>query len=651
MGALALACLGGVLVFLLVGTPAYAEDPADLRLEITSGQIALATGGQPQTVSFVITNDGPGAVSAPVANFDAPLDSRGVTIGGTSVTCQAANGPSVISCPLPALTAGQNVTVTVQLVPPASGGAGPGENVNEDGNAWVTNPGGSDPNSDNDGRSFQAVLTGGGSPVTEVSGTVMDGSSGNGLEGATVEVTDSAGTVGTATTGADGRFSYQPGTPLKAGRIKIKASKDGYEVSQTTVDATNGGTVNDVQLAVSPAQASPTPSATPPPSATPSAAASAAAASTKGDDSGVSLLVVVLVSLLAIAILAGGALWVGLRRNREQEPPPGDESPIRHRPALGDAPTVQLRMDGLGGGPMSPAGTQVMPQFGQPDQAVDATQRIPLPDQTSLIPPPAEYDVTAPFGPATGQLGQPTAMFGAPDPGAGYLSPLPNVTGQQPAYPPAPVPPAYPAPPTEYGPPTEFVPPPAYAPPAQPAGYPPPTDYAPPTEYTSPPTYAPAPTQPAPPPPGPDWSNQPPPPPNDDWFNPPTAVSAPPAHPAPTPPPPSVTVVTPSSAPPPSPLTSQSGAIPPITALVAPAPLPSQPPPPRPGSMPRPSLVLRPDEDLAPMLAPKAAGPPPTAFDPAPVRPNLDDSGRHASAESSTAASDGDQPSHGRHSS
>jgi hypothetical protein len=115
-----------------------------------------------------------------------------------------------------------------------------------------------------------------------------------------------------------------------------------------------------------------------------------------------------------------------------------------------------------------------------------------------------------------------------------------------------------------------------------------------------------------------------------------------------------VTVVTPSSEPPPvSPLTSQSGAIPPITALVAPTPLPTQPtpPPPRPGSIPRPSLVLRPDEDLAPMLAPKAAGPPPTAFDPAPVRPNVADPGRHASTESSTDAPDGDQPSHGRHSS
>jgi len=489
IGALALACLGGVLATLSLANPAYAEH-ADLRLEIRSGGIALTAGGDRQTLNLAVTNDGPSPVSAAVANVEAPLSGRGVTIGNTSVSCSPVNGPSIIACQLGAMNPGQTIDVTIELVPPGSGTVQPGENVTENGNAWVSNPAGGDPNNGNDGGSFSAALSAGdtGAPVTEVSGSVMDGSSGNPLDGATVEIKDSDGTVGTATTDAGGRFTYRAEAPLKAGRISIKASKDGYDTSRTTVNAS--GSVNDIQLAVSPAAAS-SPSSSP--TAAPTTAAPQSpppgAASATGDGSSVSLIVVVLISVLATAVLTGAGLWIGLRRNRENDSATaGGPGPPPVRPHLGDAPTVQLRLDGLGGG------TQVMPPLRQPlsSSAVDATQQIPQPDSTQLMPPGAgpylppppavEYDETAPFGPGPAAHGfgagsgspygaGPAAPYGAESYGAeaygaeaaapygaepfgmasppppGLYAPLPNASPTVPAAPPYGVPPAADIPP------------------------------------------------------------------------------------------------------------------------------------------------------------------------------------------------------------
>ncbi len=395
VGALIAACLAGGVATLALAPPAYAED-ADLRLEIRSGQLDLKTDGDAQVLRLAVINDGPSPVSAAVANVQAPLGGRGVTIGNTSHSCTPVNGPSAITCQLGAMNPGQTIDVTIELKPPGEGAVQPGENVNENGNAWVTNPAGGDPNNGNDGGQFTATLAAGeqqGGEVNEVSGQVADGDSGAPLEGATVEVTDSTGRTGSTTTDGDGRFKYLAEPPLQAGRITVKATKAGYETTRTTVDA-EGGSVNDVQLAVSKAEAVPPPTPTAAPTTAPPSQAPAAAAD---DDDSSSLLVVILISAIATTILAGAALWIGLRRNRDNEPAyvgdMGFQSPVR--PVNLDAPTVQLRLPDVGGG------TRVMPTLGSPE--ADATQQIPVPDNTQLGYPPAgtpiAYDQTAPFGP------------------------------------------------------------------------------------------------------------------------------------------------------------------------------------------------------------------------------------------------------------
>jgi hypothetical protein len=618
LGLLALSCLGGALATLTLAAPAYAED-ADLRLEIRTGQLDLVADGDPQTLTVAVINDGPSPATAPVANFEVPMGGRGVTIGNTSHSCAAVNGPSVIACQVGAMNPGQTIDVTVELKPPGEDAVQPGENVSENGNAWVSNPAGGDPNNGNDGGSFNVTLTSEeqqGS-VSEVSGTVVDGSSGQPIEGATVEVKDNADVSGTATTDAEGRFTYRAEQePLLAGRIRIRASKDGYQPSRTTIDA--NGNINDVQLALS--LAAPTPTVTPTAVPTSAAAQSPAAAAPKDDDdSSLSLIVVVLVSVVATAILTGAGLWIGLRRNRDNEPAFGGIAPG----TTFDAPTVQLRLDGVGGG------TQLMP--GLPNAAVDATQQIPQPNHTQLMPPRyptaplVEYDETAPFGPpptaqvdATARYGPATAPFGQP-PAQDMFAPRPDATARMPstpapdgnatAFPPASAPPF----------------PPTSAPPFRPTSAPP----APPFPPTSAPPAAPLPPTSAPlaapfPPAGP-FGGPPAPispadpfPPADDRGQ-PNAPASPSRYRGPLdPPPPNSTIlrITPPSTAPstqagpsPSPLSTQGGALPPITALQAP------------GSSPRRE---------------------PSAGDNAPPG-----TGRHGSGE---IASDSDAPPRGRHS-
>lgn len=676
-GALALSCLGGVLAALALGTPAYAED-ADLRLEIRTGELELTTAGQPQTFIAVVTNDGPNPVAAPVVNFQAPLSSRGVTVASTSLACSPANGPNVLACPLPAMNPGQSTEVTIQLAPPGNGAVAPGENVTEDGNAWVTNPAGGDPNNGNDGGSFKAVLKSSGSGVTEVAGSVVDGSSGQPLAGATVEVTDSGGASGQTTTDNDGRFVYRPDpqSPLHSGRITIKASKAGYDTSRTTVN-TDGGSINDIQLAVSPAAAtSPTPP--PSPTAAPSSAAAKApaAASNKSDDSSVSLLVVILVSVLATGILAGAALWVGLRRNREQEPATAGAN-------LGDAPTVQLRMPNLGPRPGPMGGTQVMPPMGDHDHtfAVDTTQQIPAPDSGQLIPlappspfevPPAgQYDQTAPFGPPTARLEQQTTAFSSapgafPDvagPPPGLFAPLPDATIPSPVPPPSSVPPA---------PGTAAPAPPPFAPPPPDAGPEPQFDAPTPT-YTPTPFGAESPVGPVPPVSSVPPSPAPPPGPPQPSPAPPQPRSAPPAGHGPTPRGASwfdassqPTGQHPDGIPEAHPLSSQSGPIPPISALTSPTgslpaaepPRPARPSPHAPAELraameppaPRESGPLPPINTPtdAPFLPPAPQRVPPYLT--AVPQHDADQSGRHADPDLEPAPDADFIAPHGRHS-
>jgi hypothetical protein len=662
---------------LALAAPAHAED-ADLRLEIRTGELRLTTGGDPQALVVVAVNDGPSPVAAPVVNFQVPLGGRGATIAGTSVPCNPQNGPFVLACPLPAMNPGQSIEVSLQLAPPPEGSVAPGENVNEDGNAWVSNAAGGDPNSSNDGGGFKGVLSSDGSPVTEVSGSVMDGSSGEPLAGATVEVTDSVNVGGQTITDTEGRFSYRadPQAPMRSGRITVKASKAGYDTSRTTVDA-NGGSVGDVQLAISPAAASPSPSPTP--SAAPTSAAAAAPPVTNNtsadDDSSVSLLVIVLVSLLAIAVLAAGGLWVGLRRNKEQDPAPaprpGGGPP---RPNLGDAPTVQLRMPNL-------AGTQVMPAMSDHAHSlpVDETQRIPL-DPSQFGPPtvvggpvPGEYDQTAPFGPpvppAGPRLEQQTTAFTNPPgtaPHAWQQAP-PTDTGAPLAWQPlthsAPPPPhpVLPEPPPR----PAFPPPPVAPQTVVPQTVAPQPPGAPQSPGAPPPPGAPrspaAPQSPAAPPPpavpGPTAAPQPAQPSSQpqSWFEP-----AVPVEPAPTPTP--LRPATPAPGPVPgSPLTSQTEADPPISALTTPTaavesdPLPRRKPA---GSGPGPELraALDPGSPSEPVPPGPHTAPTDTPFiPPAPQRvppyldaiPAADQDGRHVDDDQ---AEEHSSAWHGRHS-
>ncbi|HEV2087043.1 MAG TPA: carboxypeptidase regulatory-like domain-containing protein, partial [Cryptosporangiaceae bacterium] len=406
-----LVALVGLAATAFAGSPAHAYEAADLRLQLQTGSISLKAGGQPETLTFTVVNDGPSAVSTPIANVQVPFGDRGVHPVSSNPACQAVNGPNVLACPLPGLAPGQSATVTIVIAPPAAGSVAPGETLNQPGAVSVYNPAGGDFNNGNDSGQFGVALAGGAGAVTQVSGTVADSFTGQGVPGAAVLVTDSAGATCRTTTQASGAYvcAATAAAPLTAGKVTIRVTRAGYQPAVTEVDAQ--GPLNGVQLALNPlTTVSPTPSASAPPILVDRQADVVAADS----GSGATVLIVVLGSLLVLAALGGAGWWLYKSQQAGSHGDPLDYPGGGAAPFL-EAPTQRLEVNSaaLGGA----AATQVVGRGGYGDS--QPTTVIGRREQGDPQP-------TTVIGRGAYSEAQPTTALGVPA--------APSRYGDEPAY-------------------------------------------------------------------------------------------------------------------------------------------------------------------------------------------------------------------------
>lgn len=399
----------GAFTAMIPATPALAEDNADLRIENRSGALTLTEGGQPQTLTLAITNDGPQKVDTPTVSLKIPLASKGMTVAGASAQCEPAGAPDTVGCRISKIDPGQTAELVMVFNPPAKGSLEPGSTHTESSSAFVGNPAGGDPNPANDRVEFSVTLNAAAVTISEVSGTVVNGTTQQPVPDAEITITDTEGNRGETTTDSSGTFRFIPDSPtaLRAGRLKVEATKDGFTAGNTAVDGSKGGKVGDIQLAVTPpVQASP--SASPSPSAAPTSAAASAVASPAADEGSSlgGLIAIIIASVIATAILVGGGVWVVLRRNRNK-----DEDSIASGPPTNPTNT-QVWLNGLGAPTgtipaATPAHTQVMPSAAAAPTQVYGGPTSPAGAPTQVHPP-------GPYPPTPQGSNETTVLYGSP---------------------------------------------------------------------------------------------------------------------------------------------------------------------------------------------------------------------------------------------
>ncbi|WP_170323847.1 carboxypeptidase regulatory-like domain-containing protein [Cryptosporangium phraense] len=362
--------LAAFALLLLSALPAHAGDPADLRLEVRQGNLATQAGGQPATLVFAITNDGPSKADAFNANVVIPFGDRGVVLASSSPSCNQVGGPTVLSCPVNELDVGKTTVFTLVIAPPQAGSLPATDAPLNAAGQISIDAGGDDPNGANDSSQFTLTLTGAPPAVTQINGTVADGQSGQPISGASVTTRDVNGATCLTTTDSSGAFNCTPtpDRPLAGGQVTIEATMAGYQVSRTTVNPQNG-TVTGVSLALEPvASASPSPSPAAPSSAAPSTPAPQAAVKT--DDGGIPWDTVILIVGIVVALGGLGALgfWLYKRGDKDNGGPGGPSPDLPDLVAAESImPTMPMRVPQALAENGSLAETAVAAPYGSPD--------------------------------------------------------------------------------------------------------------------------------------------------------------------------------------------------------------------------------------------------------------------------------------------
>ena len=397
-----LAVLAAASLVFLPSAPVLAGEPADLRLEVRQGNLASQSGGQPATLVFAVTNDGPSDADAFNANVVIPFGDRGTYLASSSPSCNQVSGPTVLACPVEGLEVGQSAVFTLVIGAPPAGSLQPTDALNATGQISI-DAGGDDPNGANDSSQFTLNLTGAPPSVTQISGTVADTQTTQPIVGASVVARDVNGATCLSTTDSTGAFNCTPGQPLAGGQITIEATMAGYRVSRTTVTPQNG-TITGVQLALDPAAASPSPTPSAAPSS-PAAASSPAPQAIKADDSGFPWDTVLVVLGIVLALGGLGALgwWMYKRKDKDPDGPGGPDG-TRPLPDLVAAesimPTMPMRVPNS---VLSETTVANQPPFGQPERP-----EVPAGAATAV------WGVPAPNGNWVNRSTEPIQVSGAP---------------------------------------------------------------------------------------------------------------------------------------------------------------------------------------------------------------------------------------------
>jgi hypothetical protein len=313
-------------VMLLPGMPAYAAD--DLRLQ-DIGTVNLGVGGGSQTLTIRIKNEGDSASSGADLTVTVPLAEQQVKIGASGA-CRA-NG-NIVTCQVPTLASKATQAFTIPLTPPATSGLQPGQEANGKGTAVL---------STGDQHDFTVTLRGPNQAqtVTEVSGTTVDITTGDGVPGVHVLLKDSAGHEYSATTSNSGgyRFAGTADKPISPGQLSLTATKEGFETVTVNKDGVAGRGVTGAKISLKATAASTAPSAPaasdPAPVSSEQVASGAPQPSNTSSSSGPGTLAWLIIGLgIALLLLGGGAIAFMLIKRKGDQDEPDDDYP-------GGAPT------------------------------------------------------------------------------------------------------------------------------------------------------------------------------------------------------------------------------------------------------------------------------------------------------------------------
>jgi hypothetical protein len=298
---------------MLVASPASAAE----KLQIQDiNPVTLTVGGGPQPLLVTVKNTGDVSSTATTLTLDVPLSDRQVAVGNVPPDC--AKFGSRVTCEVAALKPDGLLNLSIQLTAPATSTLTPGAEVSGTGSAVLKNA---------DTKSFRVNLRGPNQApvVPEVSGQVVDMSTGTPLANALVLLQDGARREHNVGTDGQGRYRFTSTAdkPITPGSLTIGASRNGYENGTATRDARAGQAVTGVLVKLKPVAAAAAPSAPmTEPSLAPEVAATPveAAPNIRPTSSGMSMLSWVLIVLGGLLVLLGiGAIALLVIRRKDDD--------------------------------------------------------------------------------------------------------------------------------------------------------------------------------------------------------------------------------------------------------------------------------------------------------------------------------------------
>jgi hypothetical protein len=397
--AMAVALLAGLLT-----APVHAQQP-DLRLGGISN-IELRVGGGAQNVTIQVENRSPTDAATDVrVTMTVPLTEFGVHIPSAPGECSRSNSDTFMECNLGEIPPRQSRSVVAQVGVHGNSNLQAGETRN--GNAQVTLSSGGQ-------TSFNVRLQGPDRPqgVAEVSGVVTDQTTGKGIDGATVFLTDSQDRDFERTTNAEGRFQFQ-GEEIAAGSIGLRASKDGYESNSTTENVQPGQSLTGVQLSLrntAPPTSEPPPTSAPPPTTGGPTVAPPLEETSSGG--GTFTTIMIILGILFVLLGIGAIVMLIIRRRREKDEDEGPEG--------ADDPTS---------GPRGPTPTPGSHGVYRPTPTQVMGPRGPLP---AVGPQPALANAPTMMQPRAGAADETALLPRAGDAPTRAMGPRPPVPGSPP---------------------------------------------------------------------------------------------------------------------------------------------------------------------------------------------------------------------------
>lgn len=312
---------GGLLVGSVLGAGALGAAPAqadgNLSVSVDPGTVSLTVGGQPQNFTVKIRSDN-GDSHQVVVGVSIPLTNYGVQPGGAPQGCVTQQADTLV-CNVGDVPNGQESDLSFSLAPPGSSSIAAGQSQSGSGQVQAQAQGGGQ----SANGSYQATLTAAGpSTVGQVSGSVIDATSGAAVPNAQVTIKDGDGHSYPVHTDSGGNYSFAPSAsqPLTPGDITVSFTATGYQPSSTTVQGQQGSplAVGSIQLTKTAASPSPTPTAAATAAASPTAEATP---KSPGLGAGTWLLII-----LGALLVAGGVVAIVflLRRKDKDDGEDGD---------------------------------------------------------------------------------------------------------------------------------------------------------------------------------------------------------------------------------------------------------------------------------------------------------------------------------------